>query len=196
MTKINLRKYGDSILKQRCEKVEEINEETLRLIEEMKKITIEADGVGLAAPQVGALKRIIIVHPHTNEALRLAQKNNGAPYSVGVQTEKAPQAFVNPKILKRSKENEIEEEGCLSFPGIRLKIKRAKKIEIRVLNEKWEEIQMEVEGLVARIFQHEIDHLNGILFIHRISFFQRWKIRKELRALTNEELKRESHPFS
>ena len=108
------------------------------------------DGIGLAAPQVGELKRIIVV-----------------------KTEKASEVFLNPKIIKKSRDSEVMEEGCLSFLNLFLKIKRAKKIELEVLNVKGEKIKIKTEGLLARVFQHEIDHLDGILFIDKIGVQQR-----------------------
>jgi len=108
----------------------------------MKETMIKNQGIGLAAPQVGRLIRLIVV-----------------------QIEKGAVAFINPEIVKRSKETEIMEEGCLSFPGFSLKIKRAKEIKVEALNEKGEKIRFKIKGLSARVFQHEIDHLDGILFI-------------------------------
>jgi len=112
----------------------------------------------LAASQFGVLKRIILI-----------------------QMKKALKVFINPKIIKKSKETIIREEGCLNFPGLFLEIKRAKKIEVESLDENKKKIFLKVEGLLARIFQHEIDHLDGILFIDRINFWQKWKIRKKLK---------------
>jgi peptide deformylase len=153
-------KYPDPILRKKCEEVRRVTEEIRSLGFEMIEIMTENEGIGLAAPQVGELKRIIVV-----------------------QTEKGSEIFINPKIIKKSKETIIDEEGCLSFPGLFLKIKRAKEVEIEALNERGEKIQVRAEGLPARIFQHEIDHLDGILFIDRLSFWQRFKIKRKLRNL-------------
>jgi len=152
MAELKLRKYGDPVLRQKCQEVKEIDEEINKLIEEMKKIIIEADGAGIAAPQVGILKRIILI-----------------------QTEEGPEAFINPKILKKSKATQIEEEGCLSMPGIHLKIERAKEVVLTALDRDKKPLNIEARNLQARIFQHEIDHLDGILFIDRLGFFKRLK---------------------
>ena len=160
MKELNLKIYGDSVLKQKAGEVKEITKEIREDIDEMKKIMTEEDGAGLAANQVGLLKRIIVI-----------------------QTEKGPQAFINPRILNKSKETEIGEEGCLSFPGIRLNIKRAKEVLIEALNIEGEVIRLEAKGLGARVFQHEIDHLDGILFIDRLGFFQKLRIRSRLKQL-------------
>jgi len=145
-------KYPNPLLKKKSEEVKEISEDIKILIEDMIETMIKNKGVGLAAPQVGESKRIIIV-----------------------QTEKGSKVFINPIITKRSWRKEIMEEGCLSFPGPYLKIKRATEIEVNALNEKGERIKTKAQGLIARIIQHEIDHLDGILIFNRLSFWQRFK---------------------
>jgi peptide deformylase len=152
---LEIKKYPDPILRKKCEEVKEITPEVKKLIEDMIETMEKNEGVGLAAPQVGILKRIIVV-----------------------ETPEAPKGFINPQIFKKSKEKEIMEEGCLSFPGLFLKIKRAKEIEIEALDENGGKIK--AEGILAKILQHEIDHLDGILFIDKISFWQRLKLRRQL----------------
>ena len=161
-------KYPNLVLKKKCREVKEVTEEIRNLGQAMIESMTESQGLGIAAPQVGELKRIIAVH---------LVKERGSEAKVEVE----PRVFINPKIVKRSKEDELEEEGCLSFPGLWLKIKRASRVEIEALNEKGEKIHLEAQGLPARILQHEIDHLDGILFIDRISFWQKWKNRKKLK---------------
>ena len=153
MNKIIL--YPNKILRKKSEEVgEEIDEEIRNLAREMVEIMVKEDGIGLAAPQLGILKRIIVV-----------------------MTENGPEVFINPVIVKKSKESETMEEGCLCFPGVFLKIKRVKRVEVEVLNLQGEKIRMKTEGLVARIFQHEADHLDGILFVDRASFWQKIKLK-------------------
>jgi len=152
MNKIIL--YPNKILRKKSEEVGEVNEEIRILAGEMVEIMVKEDGIGLAAPQVGILKRIIVV-----------------------MMEKGPETFVNPRIIVKSKETEIMEEGCLCLPGVFLKIKRAKKVEVEALNLQGEKVRMKTEGLTARIFQHEIDHLEGILFIDRASLWQKIKLK-------------------
>jgi len=176
-------KYPSPILKKKCspvqilrsktwsgKEVKEVPEEIKILGQEMIKTMAENEGIGISAPQVGKLKRIIVVHLIKERTPEEKSKTS-------------PRVFINPKILKKSKETLIDEEGCLSFPGLFLKIKRAKEVEIEALNENGEKIKVQAEGLPARIFQHEIDHLAGILFIDRISFWQRLKIGKKLKQL-------------
>ena len=168
MAILEIKKYPNPILRKKCLEVKEVTEEIKNLGWDMVETMVENEGIGLAAPQVGELKRIIVVHPIQERTIE-------------EKTTKKPQIFINPKIIKKTKEMEIDEEGCLSFPGLFLKIKRAKEVEIEAQNEKGEKIRIETEGLPARIFQHEIDHLDGILFIDRISFWQKLKIRKKLK---------------
>ena len=158
MTILEIKKYPDPILRKKCEEVKEIAPDIKQLINNMIETMEENKGVGLAAPQVGVLKRIIVA-----------------------QTDYGPKAFINPEIIKKTKEKEIMEEGCLSFPGLWLKVERAKGVEITALDSNGNKIK--AVGFLARILQHEIDHLDGILFIDRISFWQRLKIRKKLKEI-------------
>ena len=164
-------KYPNLILRKKCQEVKEVTEEIRNLGLDMIESMTESQGIGLATPQVGELKRIIAVH---------LVKERGSEAKVEVE----PRVFINPKIVKKSKEDELEEEGCLSFPGLWLKIKRAKEVEVEALNEKGEKIHLKAQGLPARILQHEIDHLDGVLFIDRIGFWQKLSIRRKLKLTT------------
>lgn len=150
MMGLEIKKYPDSILRQKCQKVDVFDKELKLICQKMIEIIKENQGIGLAAPQVGILKRIIVVDFDNNLKI-----------------------FINPEILKKSKEKEIFEEGCLSFPGLFLKIKRPKEIEIKAQDLNGQEIKMKLNGLTARIFQHEVDHLDGILFIDRVGKFKK-----------------------
>jgi len=150
-------KYPSSVLRKKCEEVKDITPEIKELGWDMVETMQEKEGVGLAAPQVGETKKVIVV-----------------------QAEK-PLVFFNPKITKKTKKTETAEEGCLSFPGLWLNVKRARGVEVEAINQNGEKIKIAMEGFPARIFQHEIDHLNGILFIDRIGFWQRLKIKKQLK---------------
>lgn len=150
-------KYPDSILRKKCQEVQEVTMEIKKLVEEMILALEKKQGVGLSAPQVGVLKRVIVVE-------------------IG----KGAMGLIDPKIIKKSKDRILDIEGCLSFPGLWLKIKRRKEVEVETLNLKGEKIQIKAEGLTAMVLQHEIDHLDGILFIDKIGFWQKWKIRKQL----------------
>lgn len=140
----NIRLEGDEILRKKSRKVEEINERILTLIEDMKETMYHADGVGLAAPQIGILKRIVVI-----------DVGNG------------PITLINPEIIKEEG-SQIDYEGCLSVPEEQGKVDRPYKVKVKALNEKGEEIELEGEELLARAICHEIDHLNGVLFIDKV----------------------------
>jgi len=151
-SKLKIIIYPNPILRKKCEEIKEVTEEIKNLGWDMVQTMEENQGIGLAAPQVGELKRVIVV-----------------------QTEKGPKVFINPQIIKKSKEMDLGEEGCLSFPKLFLKIKRPKEVEIKAMDGDGRKIK--AEGLLARILQHEIDHLDGILFIDRISLWQKFKLK-------------------
>jgi len=167
MAILEIKKYPDPFLRKKNQEVKEVTPEIKQLAENMVETMIKNQGIGLSASQVGELKRIIVV-----QLIRERTPEERSKIT--------PQIFVNPKIIKKSRETIIDEEGCLSFPGLFLKIKRAKWVEIEALNEKGEKIHLETKGLPARIFQHEIDHLDGILFIDRLSFWQKLKFKFKL----------------
>lgn len=126
--------------------VEEIKSgEIKKLIAEMRKELKKAGGVGLAAVQIGVLKQVVLV-----------------------EMDGAVRAFLNPKIINKSWKKIAIEEGCLSVPGVNGYVKRAAWIKLRSLDEDGNKIELRVEGLAAIIFQHEIDHTNGVLFIDKI----------------------------
>jgi len=162
MAILEIKKYPDPILRKKCQEVKKVTEEIKNLSWDMVETMEENEGIGLAAPQVGELKRVIVIHPLKERSLEEKSK-------------RLPQVFINPEIIKKSKETITDEEGCLSFPGLFLKIKRAKEVEVKALDREGEKVQIKAEGLPARILQHEIDHLDGILFIDRISFWQKLK---------------------
>lgn len=140
----NIRKYGDPILRKKCREVDQIDERLLTLIEDMKETMYEADGVGLAAPQVGILKRLYVI-------------------DIG----EGPLVFINPEIIETNG-SQVDEEGCLSLPGETEEVMRPNYVRARALNEKGEEFEIEAEELLARAILHEYDHLNGTLFIDRV----------------------------
>lgn len=138
-----IRIYGDDSLRKKSRIVDEISPRILLLIKDMKETMYNSKGVGLAAPQVGILKRIAVV-------------------DVG----DGPIVIINPEILEMAG-SQIDSEGCLSIPGKQQNVERPISVTVRALNEASEEITIRGEGLLARALCHEIDHLDGILFIDR-----------------------------
>lgn len=157
---LEIRYFPDPILRRVAEPVERIDEELRRLAEEMIETMYAAKGVGLAAPQVGISKRMIVVDT-TPEG-------------------RSPQVFLNPVAHRLGRQKETTEEGCLSIPDIRAKVTRPSKILLEAFNLQGAAIRLEAEGLLACALQHEIDHLDGILFIDRISIAKKFSLRNEL----------------
>ena len=160
-------KYGESLLLEKSLPVEKIDEELRRLIDDMVETMYAGEGIGLAAPQVEVLKRIIVVDISSGEQ----------PAELVV--------LINPDIVAEEG-SVVSEEGCLSFPNITVEIERPQWLKVRGLTPEGKEVEIEAEDLLARALYHEIDHLNGILIINRASPLKRdltiRKIRKKIKA--------------
>ena len=156
--------YGDPVLREVCEPVEEINQEIKDLVFSMTDTLKKANGLGLAGPQVGVLKRVFIVD--------LSAVDINASLKV----------FINPEILETNGEVELE-EGCLSFPGMYQKIKRASTVKVRATNLDGKVFEMEATGIAARAVLHEYDHLEGVLFIDHFSPMAKALVRGRLRKI-------------
>lgn len=143
----NIRVMGDEILEKKCRTVTEMKPRTLELIDDMLDTMYEACGVGLAAPQVGVLKRIVVID--------VTEEGDN------------PIVLINPEIVELSGEQKGQ-EGCLSVPNKAGIVTRANYAKVKALNEDMEEIIVEGEGLLARALQHEIDHLDGILYVSKV----------------------------
>ena len=153
-------------LRQKAEEIKIVGKEELKIAENMKKIMIEAPGVGLAANQIGILKQIVTISFIDQE------KNKNIEYNL-----------FNPKIISFSNDKSIMEEGCLSFPEQFAEIERPKKIVLEYLDDNNKHIKKEAEGVEARILQHEIDHLSGKLFVDYLSSLRRNIIIKKVQKL-------------
>jgi peptide deformylase len=160
---LRIRKYPDPILRRRAQEISVIDDEIRRLADAMIETMVLAKGYGLAAPQVGVLKRIITL-----------------------DVEDDFYALINPEIIQKSDETEVWVEGCLSIPGIEAEFPRPAKVTVRALNLDGNEILLERDGLAARVLQHEIDHLNGVLFIDYLSQTKRLMLLKEYERLQKE----------
>jgi peptide deformylase len=154
-----VRKYPDPVLRKVAEKVTDISTELCRLSGDMIETMRAARGIGLAANQIGVSLRIISIE-------------------MGLEKEPLPLILINPEIVEVASE-EIAEEGCLSLPGFYETVKRARQISVKAITLEGKEFSMECEGLLARAFQHEIDHLNGILLVDHLSPIKRQLFRKE-----------------
>jgi peptide deformylase len=157
-------KFPDPILQQKAEPVTEFNQELETLVEDMFESMYDAQGIGLAAPQIGVSKRITVID----------LSNKAKPEDKLV--------LINPEITF-TEGKQFSEEGCLSLPEIREKVKRAAKVKVRAQNVKGEWFETEGEELLARCFLHEIDHLDGILFLFRLSLLKRDLLLRKIRKM-------------
>ena len=177
MSVAKIRIYPDPVLKARATEIETIDGRVIRLAEEMAETMYAAPGVGLAAPQVGVSERLIVVDV----------KNPAG--------KKELITLINPEIIEMEG-RVVDEEGCLSLPGITENVARAERVLVRGhdLNEQQREI--EAEGLLAVALQHEIDHIEGILFIDRISRLKRGIIQRKMRKLVGEDQSSEEKDYT
>ena len=155
--------YPDPRLHQPAQTVAAVDDDIRQLIDDMTETMYAAPGIGLAAPQVDHLKRVIVVDISTSRD--------------------ALMTFVNPRIIAREGSKESE-EGCLSVPDIYAPVKRAEKIRVRALDRNGDDFEIEAEGLLAVCIQHEIDHLDGKVFVDYLSRLKQDRIRKKLSKLT------------
>lgn len=160
--KLNIVKFPDKTLRNKAKPVAELDETVLKQLDDMAETMYNAPGVGLAAPQVGISKRLIVMDV----------SSEGEP--------KKLIKLINPEIIEYYGE-ESGEEGCLSLPGEYAEVKRAEKIIYRAMDENGQEYEEEASGLIARVIQHEVDHLDGVLFIDKLSSLKRDMIKKRIK---------------
>ena len=145
---------GSEMLRQKAEKIKTINEETVNIAKQMLEILKRDKGVGLAGPQIGYMKRIFVAHVEGD----------------------VERVFVNPSILETSPKTVKVEEGCLSVPGVYANIIRSEAVKIQAWNEKGRPFTLEAVGILARVIQHEYDHLEGVLFLDYLPEQRREKL--------------------
>jgi peptide deformylase len=163
MTPDDIRKYPDPFLRKNAAHVAEIDENIRALVKDMFTMMEEAGGIGLAAPQVGVSKRVITISLNEKKFNRLV--------------------LVNPVVEYSSDENEVMEEGCLSIPGINADVRRPVRVVVKGITRSGRMVEITAEHMLARVLQHEIDHLNGVLFIDRVSSQERSRIQEDLQTL-------------
>ena len=158
-TKLKIRVFGDPALRKKAKPVKGITENHRNILSQMARLMYDASGIGLAASQVAIHESMIVV-------------------DIGSGLYK----LINPKVIEIEGRQELE-EGCLSVPGVCLKIKRAMKIKVKALDESGKPVSIDAGGLLSCVLQHEIDHLKGKLIVDYASFFDKFKIRKRLEEL-------------
>ena len=152
----------DPILRKKCEPLEKVDAETKKLMDDMLETMYAAPGIGLAAVQVGILKRLVVIDISKTEE------------------KKQPIFLINPQIIRQSKKTSVYEEGCLSLPGQFAEIERPAECTLKYIDYNGKEKELKADGLLATCVQHEVDHLNGILFIDYLSKLKKDMIIKKL----------------
>ena len=164
-----VRIYGDPVLRQRADEVTSFDEELRRLVADLHETMQAYRGIGLAANQVGVAQRVLVVDVPIDDETH------------------AVHTLVNPSIASRSG-SESNEEGCLSIPGIYEDVSRSLSVRVQAFDEHGQPLEFEAEGYLARAIQHEIDHLEGVLFVDRLSPLKRQFLRRALESLARGEL--------
>jgi len=161
---MDIRTYGDATLRRKAKPIDTIDDEVRNLCQLMVEVMIRENGVGLAAPQIGISKRIFVMD--ADDELYI---------------------FINPELVELSEETEEVREGCLSVPGVNAMLARSTRAVVEGLNLDGERIRLEGEGIIARAIQHEMDHLNGNLYLDRLSTARRQSLIKEFQRKQREE---------
>lgn len=163
-TKLEIKLFPDPVLHKKSKPVKQITEGYRKLLSQMAQLMYDSSGIGLAAPQVGVSENLIVV-------------------DCGSGLYK----LINPKIIKKQG-RQILQEGCLSIPGVCINVKRAKKVWVEALDEIGKSVNIQAEGVLACVFQHEIEHLEGKLIIEHASLLEKIKIKNKLKALKKKRL--------
>lgn len=166
-TPLTLRYYGDPSLRRKAEPVRELSPEIRALIEGMYAVLHGARGIGLAAPQVGVSQRVFVLDLEDEDGQRVRR------------------AFVNP-VMKEKSGSMVGEEGCLSIPGLYADVKRHARVVFEALDEIGAPFRIEAIGLISRALQHELDHLDGVLFVDRLSLVRRRLLDSKLDRIREE----------
>ena len=163
-----IRLLGDPVLRRPADPVPAVDDDVRALVEDLMQTMYEADGVGLAAPQVGVSLRVIVVDTREEEGADAL-------------------ALINPRIAESSEDTEKAEEGCLSVPGVADIVERPVRVVVEALDSSGAPVRVAADGLRARALQHEVDHLDGVLFLDRLSALKRRLALQKWRKLRDEE---------
>ncbi|KPL01603.1 MAG: hypothetical protein AMJ90_07455 [candidate division Zixibacteria bacterium SM23_73_2] len=163
---LKIRTYGDPVLRERCREVEKIDGRIKKLVSDMLETLKNVGGIGLSANQVGESKRLFVV-----DMSRLT-------------LEEIPLVVINPRIIEK-KGKQTSEEGCLSVPGIWADVTRPQKLKIKGIDLNEKEIEVEGQGILAKVFSHEMDHLDGLFFVDRLRSIDKRLLSKKLKLIAN-----------
>ena len=176
---LEITQYGDPVLRKKCSKIDEVDEVLLKLAEDMVETMMDANGVGLAAPQIGKDIRMAVVDvSHDPECVTFLKVNGEDAKMEDVM----PLVFVNPE-LELDGPRESDMEGCLSIDNIRANVRRPSIVKAKLHQLDGSVMELEADGLLSRAIQHEVDHLNGILFVDRISPAAKVSVKRKLKRL-------------
>jgi len=167
--------YDDPVLRKKTEFIEENSKTLQQLIADMFETMYNSSGVGLAAPQVGNLQRMFVM-----DADAVTEEMD--------EPDEGPMVFINPIILEKTGDKIKMEEGCLSIPDVRDDVKRPARVRVQYLNRDFEKLEREFDGWISRIIQHEIDHLEGVLFLDYLSAFRKRLHRSNLKKINKGEM--------
>ena len=174
--------FGDPVLRKKCAVVDEIADDLRELVQDMLETMREADGIGLAAPQVGVAIQLAVMDvshdPECFSYLRVDGRDTGL-------AEVRPLIFMNPK-LEYGGDSDVLSEGCLSFPDIRGDVTRPNEVKATLDLLDGRSVVIETDGLLARVIQHETDHLNGVLFVERMSTATKLSLRGKIRRMQSD----------
>ncbi|MGB9691399.1 MAG: peptide deformylase [Candidatus Sumerlaeaceae bacterium] len=165
MARLKILHYGHPLLREKAFDLKKVGRRERELIEAMAETMYAAHGIGLAATQVGVLERLFLVD---------VDQEHDDPVTRRLQV------FINPEIVWESEEDAPFEEGCLSIPGVNGEVYRPKRVKVVARDENFEPFELEADELLARVIQHEYDHLNGILFVDRLALLHRTKVAGQL----------------
>ena len=165
MALLEIEVMGSKVLREKATPVETLTDEVRRLVRDMFETMYDAEGIGLAGPQVGVSRRILVVDVPDEDEVRHVH------------------ALVNPVIVESSKATEKETEGCLSIPGLEETVTRPVRVTVEALSPDGDPVRIEADGMLARALQHEADHLDGVLFIDRLSPLKRGFLLRKWRKL-------------
>lgn len=176
--------YGSEVLRKKARPVRELDDTVIKLMYDMVETMHKANGIGLAATQVGELRRILVVDV---SAIERSGKEDEEGESEPPETEAKILVIINPEVVKEEGSCSME-EGCLSIPELRAEVTRPEKITVKFRDANFDEVELAAEGMLGRVILHEIDHLDGVLFTDRIGKTRRAMLKSELRKIEKGEV--------
>ena len=177
--------YNQPVLRKKAKPIKSVDKKLVAFVDDMFETMHKANGIGLAANQVGSLQRVLVID--VSDVVKEREEEENTNGEDTPPEAKAPLVMVNPVVVLEEGEDAVE-EGCLSIPDIREEVKRAEAIQVRYKNLQLQDKELFADGLLARVILHEIDHLNGVLFIDRLSKMKQKLLRGRLNKISKGEM--------